>query len=55
MTSGDEDEMSEGFFEAIEELERMVREPSDVLGEMNERLSARELQLVLVYFAQEGR
>lgn len=55
VTSDDEDEMSEGFFEAIEELERMNREPSDVLEEMNERLSARELQLVLVYFSQEGR
>ncbi|XP_010685931.2 pentatricopeptide repeat-containing protein At2g30100, chloroplastic [Beta vulgaris subsp. vulgaris] len=55
LTNGDEDEMSEGFFEAIEELERMTREPSDVLEEMNDRLSARELQLVLVYFSQEGR
>ncbi|XP_076929150.1 pentatricopeptide repeat-containing protein At2g30100, chloroplastic-like [Bidens hawaiensis] len=55
VTSDDEDEMSEGFFEAIEELERMTREPSDVLEEMNSRLSARELQLVLVYFSQEGR
>ncbi|KAL3624003.1 hypothetical protein CASFOL_032819 [Castilleja foliolosa] len=55
VTSDDEDEMSEGFFEAIQELERMVREPSDVLEEMNDKLSARELQLVLVYFAQEGR
>lgn len=55
VTSDDEDEMGEGFFEAIEELERMTREPSDVLEEMNERLSARELQLVLVYFSQEGR
>uniref|UniRef100_A0A2P2Q3N6 Pentatricopeptide repeat-containing protein n=1 Tax=Rhizophora mucronata TaxID=61149 RepID=A0A2P2Q3N6_RHIMU len=55
ITSDDEDEMSEGFFEAIEELERMTREPSDVLEEMNDRLSARELQLVLVYFSQEGR
>ncbi|KAL6979066.1 hypothetical protein U1Q18_020732 [Sarracenia purpurea var. burkii] len=55
LTSDDEDEMSEGFFEAIEELERMTREPSDVLEEMNERLSSRELQLVLVYFSQEGR
>lgn len=55
ITSDDEDEMSEGFFEAIEELERMAREPSDVLEEMNDKLSARELQLVLVYFAQEGR
>ncbi|GKC08001.1 pentatricopeptide repeat-containing protein [Tanacetum coccineum] len=51
----DEDEMSEGFFEAIEELERMTRDPSDILEEMNSRLSARELQLVLVYFSQEGR
>ncbi|KAG4920548.1 hypothetical protein AAZX31_18G058800 [Glycine max] len=49
------DEMSDGFFEAIEELERMTREPSDVLEEMNDRLSARELQLVLVYFSQDGR
>ncbi|KAL2238334.1 pentatricopeptide repeat-containing protein At2g30100, chloroplastic [Sesamum indicum] len=55
ITSDDEDEMSEGFFEAIEELERMAREPSDVLEEMNDKLSARELQLMLVYFAQEGR
>ncbi|KAK9279106.1 hypothetical protein L1049_012781 [Liquidambar formosana] len=55
LTSDDEDEMSEGFFEAIEELERMTREPSDVLEEMNDRLSDRELQLVLVYFSQEGR
>ncbi|KAH6814510.1 pentatricopeptide repeat-containing protein [Perilla frutescens var. frutescens] len=55
ITSDDEDEMSEGFFEAIEELERMAREPSDVLEEMNDKLTAREFQLVLVYFAQEGR
>ncbi|PON85905.1 Pentatricopeptide repeat [Trema orientale] len=55
LTSDDEEEMGEGFFEAIEELERMTREPSDVLEEMNDRLSARELQLVLVYFSQEGR
>ncbi|CAN1180230.1 Pentatricopeptide repeat-containing protein At2g30100, chloroplastic [Linum perenne] len=55
VTSDDEEEMSEGFFEAIEELERMTREPSDILEEMNDRLSARELQLVLVYFSQEGR
>ncbi|XP_061350002.1 pentatricopeptide repeat-containing protein At2g30100, chloroplastic [Gastrolobium bilobum] len=57
VTSDDEeDEMvSDGFLEAIEELERMTREPSDVLEEMNDRLSARELQLVLVYFSQDGR
>lgn len=55
VTSKEEEEMGEGFFEAIEELERMAREPSDILEEMNERLSARELQLVLVYFSQEGR
>ncbi|KAF6164902.1 hypothetical protein GIB67_017105 [Kingdonia uniflora] len=53
--STEEDEMSEGFFEAIEELERMAREPADVLEEMNDKLSSRELQLVLVYFSQEGR
>lgn len=51
----DVDELSEGFFEAIEELERMTRETSDVLEGMNERLSDRELQLVLVYFSREGR
>ncbi|KAM7256631.1 hypothetical protein ACFE04_012372 [Oxalis oulophora] len=55
VTTDDEEEVGDGFFEAIEELERMVREPSDILEEMNERLSARELQLVLVYFSQEGR
>ena len=55
LTSDDEEEMGEGFFEAIEELERMAREPSDILEEMNDRLSARELQLVLVYFSQDGR
>ncbi|MQL69227.1 hypothetical protein Taro_001483 [Colocasia esculenta] len=55
LTSDEADEIGDGFFEAVEELERMVREPSDVLGDMVERLSARELQLVLVYFAQEGR
>lgn len=47
--------MSDGFFEAIEELEQMKRDPADVLEDMNTRLSARELQLVLVYFSQEGR
>ncbi|KAI5408567.1 pentatricopeptide repeat-containing protein At2g30100, chloroplastic [Lathyrus oleraceus] len=51
----EEEEMGDGFLEAIEELERMTREPSDVLEEMNDRLSARELQLVLVYFSQDGR
>lgn len=55
LTSDAEEEIGEGFFEAIEELERMVRDPTDVLGELVERLSARELQLVLVYFAQDGR
>ncbi|CAH2060078.1 unnamed protein product [Thlaspi arvense] len=58
ITSGEEneaDEIGQGFFEAIEELERMTREPSDILEEMNHRLSSRELQLMLVYFAQEGR
>lgn len=49
------EELGEGFFEAIEELERMAREPSDILEEMNHRLSSRELRLMLVYFAQDGR
>ncbi|KAL2480366.1 Pentatricopeptide repeat-containing protein [Abeliophyllum distichum] len=55
VNNDDDDEMSEGFFEAIEELERMTRETFDVLEEINDKLSARELQLVLVYFLQEGR
>ncbi|KAI0519858.1 hypothetical protein KFK09_007319 [Dendrobium nobile] len=55
LTSDEEGLVGESFLEAIEELERMVRDPSDVLAEMTDRLSARELQLVLVYFAQEGR
>lgn len=55
LTADSESEMTDGFFEAIEELERMIRDPSDVLNEMIERLSSRELQLVLVYFSQEGR
>lgn len=49
------DSVGDGFFEAIEELERTVRDPSDVLGGMVGRLSPREFQLVLVYFSQEGR
>lgn len=48
-------DMGESLFEAIEELERMAREPADILQEMNTKLSSRELQLVLVYFSQEGR
>ncbi|RAL42340.1 hypothetical protein DM860_012123 [Cuscuta australis] len=51
----DEGEMRQGVFEAIEELERMTREPSQVLEEMHQKLSARDLQFVLVYFSQEGR
>jgi len=45
----------EPFKEAIFELEYMVREPAEVLGGMQERLSARDLELVIAYFAQEGR
>lgn len=33
----------------------MVREPAEVLEGLHERLSTRELELVLAYFAQEGR
>ncbi|GMH12351.1 hypothetical protein Nepgr_014192 [Nepenthes gracilis] len=55
LTSGDEEQISDGFFQAIEELERLTREPSDILEEMNNRLSDRELQLVLLYFSQDGR
>lgn len=44
-----------GFSYTVQQLEKMVRDPSDVLTEMIERLSSRDLQLVLVYFAQEGR
>lgn len=45
----------EPFRQAIFELEIMVREPAEVLGGMQERLSARDLELVLTYFGQEGR
>ncbi|KAL6003191.1 hypothetical protein ACLOJK_023414 [Asimina triloba] len=45
--------VSDGFLEAIEELERMAREPADVLEACS--LSDRELHLVLVYFSQDGR
>ncbi|KAL2558041.1 Uncharacterized protein Fot_02780 [Forsythia ovata] len=41
-TSNDDDEMSEGFFETIDELECMTRETSDVLEEMNDKFSACE-------------
>ncbi|XP_006847406.2 pentatricopeptide repeat-containing protein At2g30100, chloroplastic [Amborella trichopoda] len=51
----DLDGMNPELYEAIEELERMDREPSDILEEMSMKLSARDLQLVLVYFSQEGR
>ncbi|KAL2531511.1 Pentatricopeptide repeat-containing protein [Abeliophyllum distichum] len=40
---------------AIEELKRMTLEHSDVLEEMNDKLLACVLQLVLMYFSQEGR
>lgn len=46
-----------GFSEAIIQLERMARDPDDILEEMQKQkqLSTRDLQLVLVYFSQEGR
>lgn len=50
-----EHRFEEPFKEAIFELEIMVREPAEVLGGMQERLSAKDLELVLTYFAQEGR
>ncbi|KAG6544240.1 hypothetical protein Mapa_014343 [Marchantia paleacea] len=45
----------EALKEAIFELEYMVREPAEVLEGLQERLSTRDLELVLAYFAQEGR
>lgn len=58
-TSEEEEEenggIGDGFYQAIEELERMTRDPADVLEDMNAHLSLREMQLVLVYFSQEGR
>ncbi|CAM6101538.1 unnamed protein product [Calypogeia fissa] len=45
----------EAFREAIFELEYMVREPAEVLEGLQEKLSTRDLELVLAYFAQEGR
>ncbi|XP_024389915.1 pentatricopeptide repeat-containing protein At2g30100, chloroplastic isoform X1 [Physcomitrium patens] len=50
-----EHKFEEPFKEAIFELEIMVREPAEVLGGMQERLSAKDLELVLTYFAQDGR
>lgn len=50
-----EQRFEEPFQEAIFELEIMVREPAEVLGGMQERLSVKDLELVLTYFAQEGR
>lgn len=46
---------SEVLFETIEELSRKVRDPAEVLADCDSRLTAREIRLVLVYFAQEGR
>ncbi|KAH7426938.1 hypothetical protein KP509_10G022700 [Ceratopteris richardii] len=40
---------------AIYELEVMVKEPQEVLGSMSDRLSAQDLQLILLYFSQSGR
>lgn len=52
-----EEQSRGGFSEAIEQLERMARDPDDILEEMQKQkqLSTRDLQLVLVYFSQEGR
>lgn len=50
-----EQRFEEPFREAIFELEIMVREPAEVLGGMQEKLSVKDLELVLTYFAQEGR
>eukprot|EP00250_Pteridium_aquilinum_P007218 c16988_g1_i1 orf=102-1547(+) len=40
---------------AIYEVEVMVREPQQVLDSMQNRLSAQDLQLILLYFSREGR
>jgi len=52
-----EEQSKGGFSEAIVQLERMARDPDDILEEMQKQkqLSTRDLQLVLVYFSQEGR
>ncbi|XP_068668206.1 pentatricopeptide repeat-containing protein At2g30100, chloroplastic-like [Aristolochia californica] len=54
LLSAEESSISDGFFETIEELSRNLRDPADVLAD-HECLSLREIQLVLVYFSQEGR
>lgn len=41
--------------ETIEELSRKVRDPAEVLADSDGRLTAWEIRLVMVYFAQEGR
>ncbi|GLJ37496.1 hypothetical protein SUGI_0761730 [Cryptomeria japonica] len=48
-------EIRYGFYEVIDQLEHMAREPADILDELQKDLSTRDLQLVLVYFSQEGR
>ncbi|KAJ7550830.1 hypothetical protein O6H91_07G120500 [Diphasiastrum complanatum] len=40
--------------ETIFQLEKMLKEPGEVLGGMQDRLSIQDLQLLLTYFAQEG-
>lgn len=44
-----------GLYEVIDQLEHMAREPEVILDELQKDLSTRDLQLVLVYFSQEGR
>jgi hypothetical protein len=51
----DQSQHKEAFKEAIFELEYMVREPAEVLEGLQEKLSIRDLELVLAYFAQDGR
>lgn len=51
-SAGDDDALVAA---AIYEVEVMVREPQEVLEGMRERLSTQDLQLMLLYFSQEGR
>ncbi|EFJ10204.1 hypothetical protein SELMODRAFT_427387 [Selaginella moellendorffii] len=41
--------------ETIFQLEGLLKEPGEVLNDIGEQLSAKDLQLVLSYFAEEGR
>ena len=50
-----DDDDDAAIAEAIYEVEVLIREPQEVLEELQERLSTKDLQSILLYFSQEGR